>query len=695
MATRWAEAAPTAATVGWAATSSERINVSVPHTASKLREAQRLQGRIAQVQQDAIRELTYGDAQGLKLGRDLAKEAEGMAARAKTLQAEYDALNIPVKEARAIELAQTTKTLADAKAARLDQLASAQQRLDGIHNLFNQKFASERDALTAQAVTAQDGAQALIDKYNAEFQMLSILGHLKGIQGLSTEATAKAYVNTFTSGAIAARDGAIGNLDLAEKAAHAKYLALNDQISQTVAAGPVIGGGNPKKVAASMTEADFTTAAGRAANPNAVDLTFVRNMITLSNSKAVELGLISVQPGAEPAWLLVNPEHHRYFTRTIGSTIGDDEKILKAFKPFVKIWRAQILANPGFSVRNAFGAFFTNYSDGIALRDYHLGSDLIGLLDDAGTNLGTTRAQLLGAIHRKTGLSPLEVADFLGQGGKQLGRGVEIDSAFEGNRLLSNLSKAQGYIDTKLNPVNAVLGGRGHGTEEFMRLSQYLGLRRQGVMHQVATERVLFTQADYSDLSKMDVFAKQVFPFWVWRKQNMLAQATLLGSSNKIGALHVLKATESQRKAIEEGQSIPPFIGSSGFAMKDGGIFNLPFMGGADFVDQIKQPLGSLIHGDVSGAIKQTIRPEQMTPGLRIAQEMLSGHQAFDGRAINDVRPLGPLPGGQASYIASQFPLLTQVARLTTGDNSTSIDNPWLRLLDSLGISQVKRYGDK
>jgi len=248
--------------------------------------------------------------------------------------------------------------------------------------------------------------------------------------------------------------------------------------------------------------------------------------------------------------------------------------------------------NPGFHVRNIYGAFFNNWLGGVDITDYimtrRIRSAAHELADDGKVGKWATKTLIEGGDRaviegmRRNGqlqmlgkrVEDLTYGDMAamtasmaitGGNGSSFGRAGEsvlqrLDNASDKKLLIERAPVAKKYAEA--------MKGLGTGTENVMRTAAMMrGLKTYGTIPESRAFTML-RHGDYEDLTDFEYnIVRDIIPFYKWMRTNTPLQVhQLLESPAKL--LAVAKAqgavfTAAGRDYDEEVKKMPSWMGNS------------------------------------------------------------------------------------------------------------------------------------
>lgn len=339
---------------------------------------------------------------------------------------------------------------------------------------------------------------------------------------------------------------------------------------------------------------------------------------------------------------------------------------------FTNLFKTYATATPGFHVRNAISAVFTNSADGVSLREQAEAARLFRQFrkaKDGPAWLAAQEPEIRQAFEAAfgSGIGGRYTEPGVGQRGSLRHRATE--KAFD-NRYLQWLGEKPGA-----------------NVEGIARLAPALQTMRRGGSVEDALARITRTHFDYSQMSRFDRQARRVIPFWTFMSRNLPLQ---------IQMMYLQPRRYQQFNSVirnlrgEDVEGTPPYMKALGaFPLGNTTLGNLPLLAQPDLPhvrlqEDLKRYEKALSLEDPLQAFSD-VNPLATTP-----LEVLFKKDIFTGREYKDtdVRTAGPLefpiaalgeilhlgkdtPGGQRAYpellfnaVSSLIPLYDRSARL-------------------------------
>lgn len=331
----------------------------------------------------------------------------------------------------------------------------------------------------------------------------------------------------------------------------------------------------------------------------------------------------------EADWLVARPEVARMFKNL--DTVMQDGSFWKAWDTTAQFWKTYATATPGFHVRNAMSATFMNMSDGVTVADTlkatRLWREYMGQKDPRAWLKGQdepTREAFQAVFGSGAGghYSAAEIGEKTGLGG------VLMD-----NKFVRTMGKA------------------GRTVEGSVRLSVALNSKARGETLEQTTARIARLHFDYSDVSKMDVWAKRLIPFWTFMSRNLPLQIQQMAARPRAYARYTYFVNNMRD---DDGEFPMPLwlremnafkIGST--AGGTGMVLNpdLPFVRMGEEIGKFNLADPSRIASDFN-------------PFLRVPMELMTNRKLYFDQEIGGA-------GDKARYAATQMiPTWAQAQRL-------------------------------
>lgn len=596
---------------------------------------------------------------------------------------------ISLGDPKAADAAAEVLKVLDPMKARADVLA---KEIDFSREQIAAQFGTLANALSVDAATNARGAEWVTGLVQREGQYWEYLNRLKTMDELRAKMAAEA-INTAAGQRSRTLVAAVGD---AAAAAQSRFDASVEtgatrirQMIETAASGK-----KGVTLRPDLTEggvADMLRAVAMGGDPFAgvdADMSFLQTALAVEANHWYQMG--GGRYMHEDLW--------KFITRTRQVT-SDPSDVLKDFNGATKVWRAQILASPGFSNRNFFGGWLQNLQDGVSLRHYrdmatvfkdYLNPDTgVPVVGGSGVGHFGPKSSAILARHNMT---PADAERLIGEIGHTLGRGLGETSEFEPNRVLHRLEKIQSFLDERALGKTVMTLGKADKVpvEMNLRMAHVAAQMEQGQGFRQAMDRMYLLHNDYTDLSKLDIMAKRLYPFWMFRTRNLVHQAQLLATSNAPGRTLQRIAFQTQAEAQNNDMGIPPFLSPSVIGL-DGGARFLGLggiSGSGDAWDQVLNFGNAVQQGNLGQIFKTVFAPDGMNPVAQIPIELATNTDIYTGQPLFDQTKSGW--GNTAKYLLNQaLPIYSTVDR---GINSPSIQGGLWRLLALNGAPVPRQY---
>ena len=188
-------------------------------------------------------------------------------------------------------------------------------------------------------------------------------------------------------------------------------------------------------------------------------------------------------------------------------------------------WKKWVTATPGFFIRNGFSGTFMNYADGVTNDAIGQGIKWATIQNE--TKRGIAAGDTFANWTSRAGLTgdDLAKAEWVQAVVAATGHGVTDDFAAP----TIARSKAGVYTDKYLNFYNR----KNKYIERALRMPMAIDSFNKNQSFDEAVERINRIHFDYSDLSKLDKYAKRVVPFWIWTSRNVPLQLSQIATRPK------------------------------------------------------------------------------------------------------------------------------------------------------------------
>lgn len=383
-------------------------------------------------------------------------------------------------------------------------------------------------------------------------------------------------------------------------------------------------------------------------------------------------------------------------------------------------WRKYVLGpwkrwatyrNPGFHVRNFFGAWFNNFLGGVGVDhygfSYHVNN---GKFAETAVDSRYFDRFQLGSVFgdsTKGELTYGQVNRFLAHHGIGEGNVMSVAGAADTYNLadaaVSELTKVRGRAGTAAHKLDSHLRNVGSYVEDFHRSAAWArGMEAVGGDPMGARAFVMMRHGDYADLTKTEDYIKDLVPFYKWMRTNIPYQIRMLAENPaKLTAVDKVKGWAYDTQGIDranaelqmpewmkETMSLPipswvPVFGSKGPDAIKYAMFDLPYndlySGLNDYMSSALPMVRNVLES--WGLHKQTFTGRDLT-GRMVP---LSG--AFNIPGVRDV--LGAMPFAHKSATGEVF-ISDQVENVLTG---FPIFSKFRNFLESDPARVSQRYG--
>lgn len=289
----------------------------------------------------------------------------------------------------------------------------------------------------------------------------------------------------------------------------------------------------------------------------------------------------------------------------------------KVWDGYTDVFKAYATMSPRFHVRNALSATLMNYADGVSTRNMldgtkywrEIKNDANGWVDRLPAN---QRKEFIDAVNAVYASGGGAYGDF------------NIGTVGTRNRFVAR-SKAIGTT-----------------IEGSVRLGMALDTIRSGGSFEEAVARINRIHFNYSDVSKVDGYAKKIIPFWTFMSRNLPMQMQQMWLKPRVYAIY---SSAARNFAGEKDNNIVPSYQMESGAFKSPvgrGLItpDLPWMKAQQDLLKLASPSGLV---------------SNMTPLIKTPLELYAGKSSFTGAPINN----------PALYSAQQMlPMYQTVERL-------------------------------
>jgi hypothetical protein len=193
----------------------------------------------------------------------------------------------------------------------------------------------------------------------------------------------------------------------------------------------------------------------------------------------------------------------------------------KGVDKFHQYWKKTVTASVGFFVRNGLSATFMNYADGVT--NAHIAEGLRWAAAQAESRRGRAAGETFANWMDRAGITDPEEAQLVTEIVMAAGRGVSDDFAIPA---LGLTKRDGGIIKQGYNGYIGWFARKNNFVENAVRLPMAIDSVRKGLTFDEAVARIRRVHFDYSDLSKMDEYARRFIPFWIWTSRNLPLQVS-------------------------------------------------------------------------------------------------------------------------------------------------------------------------
>jgi hypothetical protein len=366
----------------------------------------------------------------------------------------------------------------------------------------------------------------------------------------------------------------------------------------------------------------------------------VREMRALMNeARSPEFGQVVVKQ-LKDGWeeiagsgVAVGPEARALLQRV--ETLNQPQewsKFVKAWDTYNSVFKAYATMSPRFHVRNAMSATFINWADGVSGENMVEGAKLWAQVARDPENWWKSLPQNVQEQYRTAVL----VAYASGAG--------QFDDIAMGGRA----------VNWWLPRVSRKVGGQVEGS---VRLGMALDSVKKGANFDEALARVVRTHFNYSDVSKLDMFARRTFaPFWIFMSRNIPLQVQQMWTKPKAYAIygHFVKNMSA------DGEYTPiNIIGTDAFKAPFGGDLYINLDLGFNRLEQ-----------DIMTFADPAKLMSGATPIMRYPFEMWASKQFYNDRPISGSKYV-PLEG----VAAALAPVLESMGLVEINANGQKVIN--------------------
>jgi hypothetical protein len=243
-------------------------------------------------------------------------------------------------------------------------------------------------------------------------------------------------------------------------------------------------------------------------------------------------------------------------------------KFRTAYMAYHRFFKITAMLTPGFIVRNSYTAAFNNFVAGVSLKETKAGikfsSDVWRYgIDEALKRVPIAQRDLYEEAYRTV----------LATGGGQTA-----------DDFLYPMLEGRGSKWINSRPIKAWTKAN-ESAEVAARMSLALSSLNRGLDFDATAAQIARYHFDYTDLSKLDEFAKQFIPFWIFATRNIPLQIT-----NQIARPSMYRAYESAQRNFptDEDLVLPPWLANRNPLGFGGGSVINPDLPQIDMADQLR-----------------------------------------------------------------------------------------------------------
>ena len=243
-------------------------------------------------------------------------------------------------------------------------------------------------------------------------------------------------------------------------------------------------------------------------------------------------------------------------------------KFRTAYMAYHRFFKITAMLTPGFVVRNSYTAAFNNFVAGVSLKETKAGikfsSDVARYgADEALKRVPIAQRELYEEAYRTV----------LATGGGQTA-----------DDFLYPILEGRGAKWINSRPIKTWTKAN-ESAEIAARMSLALSSLNRGLDFDATTAQIARYHFDYTDLSKLDEFAKQFIPFWIFATRNIPLQI-----SNQIARPSMYRAYESAQRNFptDEDLVLPPWLANRNPLGFGGGSVINPDLPQVDMADQLR-----------------------------------------------------------------------------------------------------------
>jgi hypothetical protein len=352
----------------------------------------------------------------------------------------------------------------------------------------------------------------------------------------------------------------------------------------------------------------------------------------------------------------LDKELYRMFTNTY--QIANEPTLFgRVFNAITNVWKTYATLSPGFQIRNALSGIFMNTADGVPLR-----------------------IQLEGALKWREFVKAKNPREWLAAQPEDIRQAFHAASGAGAGGRFTEAGFAQ--AGSSRDWWNAVMSNKatrwaqrfGSNVEGSLRLPAALDSIRRGDSVTAAMSRVTKLHFDYGQVSKLDKYAKRIFPFWTFMSRNLPLQIEMMWTKPRAYAYY-----ESFKRNFQ--QPPDPFtpdywnrLGAWNTGLKNPlsgtSVYVQPDFGFTRVESDVKDVL-DFVTNKRPGALLSNVNPLLSAPF-----DYYNGRDSFYNRSFGpeDYRARGGLPAAPINLLANNP--LGQALNITNEQGEIS-DNFW------------------
>lgn len=249
-------------------------------------------------------------------------------------------------------------------------------------------------------------------------------------------------------------------------------------------------------------------------------------------------------------------------------------KLIRAHNAYLRFMKAYAVATPGFTVRNALSAMFMNAVAGV---DVQAMLDGVQFATRVLSNRRGVNAALDAVPASERQLYETAYEMFAGAGGGQV-----LDDAFP--MIRGRASRAYN------NAYTRAFRTFNENVELAVRMGMSLDSARKGFSVAEGSARIARYQFDYSDLSRLDEYAKLIIPFWIFASRNI--QLQMVSQLLRPGLYRAYNRVR-ENDANEQDPLLSPWLRARDTISLGGGTYlnlDLPQVGVQEQIEMLSDP---------------------------------------------------------------------------------------------------------